>query len=164
MPQLDPVSFSSQLFWLTLSFVVLYVVLARFLLPRVHSIFEVRTKTIGSDLEQAGMLQSQAQKVKDAYEQALAETRAKAKAIIYDTRAQAAAVAGERQAELDKIIEKKLVESDAGIAKAKKEVMSKLLPVSGDLAQKIVEIVINHKPDSGELDSVVNKLAKDKAA
>lgn len=160
MPQLDPSSFSSQLFWLTVSFVLLYILLARFLLPRVQSIIEMRAETIGGDITQAERMQSEAERVRDIYEYALAESRTKSKVIIAETRARLADAANRRQAELDAEVEKKLSESEAGIKAAKQEVMGKLVPVATELAEMIIKALVNHKPDAGELDSAIKEFAK----
>ncbi len=158
MPQLDPTSFSSQLFWLTVSFVVLYILLARFLLPRVQSVIALRARTVEADIEQAQNLQSEAQRVQDAYEKTLAEGREKAKVVIENIKDRIAAIAQKQQEELDRVLERKLADSDAGIRRAKQDVMGKLMPVAGGLAERIVEIVVNHKPNSKELESAMSDL------
>jgi len=164
MPQLDPSSFSSQLFWLTIFFVGLYIMLARFLLPRVQSVIELRAHTISSDVDQAEALKSQAEQVKDVYESSLADVRAKSKAMIAETAARAAEAASGRQAAMDAELEKKLAESEAGIEKAKQVVMGKLIPVASELVEKIVNMLINQKLGTGDIDAVIYKYNKDKVA
>ncbi len=160
MPQLDPASFSSQLFWLTIFFVALYVVLARFFLPRVHHVLEVRAETIEGDVAQAESFKTEAKRVQEIYEKGLADVRAKSKSIISEAQGKMAAAAASKQAELDAVIEKKLSESEAGISTAKKTVMDKLSPVVSDLAAEIVQKLVKHKPDSGDLDKIIKKLGK----
>lgn len=164
MPQLDPSSFASQLFWLTISFIVLYELLARFFLPRVQSIFEMRTRTIENDVNQAESMQSESRRVQDVYEKALAEARANSAAVIADMKDKIADVAANTQAELDKTLEKQLADSDAGIRKAKAEVMGKLVPVATEVAQKIVEIVADYKPERKEIEAAMRSTAKETAA
>ncbi|HEU5047031.1 MAG TPA: hypothetical protein VFT64_04225 [Rickettsiales bacterium] len=164
MPQLDPSSFPSQLFWLTVFFVSLYIVLARFLLPRVQSVIEVRASTIGSDVEQAERLQSEAERVRDIYEYALADAKAKSQAAVAEAAARIAATISKKQAELDAEIEKKLSDSEAGIQKAKQSVTEQLKPVATELAGQIVEALASYKPAAKDLESVVAGLAKKEAA
>ena len=127
MPQLDPTSFSSQLFWLTVSFVALYMLLARFLLPRVKSLLEMRAKTIESDIEQAERLKSEAERASEQYEKALGRRPREIAGDACgraggDCRARGQAPGGARWSS----IEKKLTESDAAIKSAKKAVADKL--------------------------------------
>lgn len=164
MPQLDPSSFSTQLFWLTISFIVLYELLARVFLPRVQSIFDLRTRTVESDVNQAEALQSEARRVQDLYEKVLTQARTEADTAIAGMKDKIADIASERQAELDKVIEKQIATSEAGIRKAKAEVMSKLKPVAAEVAQKIVEIVANQKADAKEIEAVMSHTVKESAA
>jgi F-type H+-transporting ATPase subunit b len=160
MPQLDPSSFPSQLFWLTISFITLYILLARFLLPRVQSVIEVRTQTVKSDITQADDMRTQAQQVRDVYEKSLADTRAKSKAMIDEARAKMAEIAAEKQASMHAELEKQVAGSEAGIEKAKQDVMGKLLPVASELVGNIVNMLIEHKLDSSEIDAAVSKFGK----
>ena len=50
MPQLDPTWFASQLFWLAITFVTLYVVLSRFVLPPLLEIIARRAQTAQDDM------------------------------------------------------------------------------------------------------------------
>lgn len=157
MPQLDPSGFSSQLFWLTLSFVSLYILLAKILLPRIGSILEVRADTIKSSIEEAEKLKSEAERTRDAYEKSLADTRKKARAIIAESQSGIAASFAARETEIALKMDKKLAESEAGILQAKKEVMQHISTVAGDVSTLIVEIVAGYRPDAGAVVSYVNQ-------
>jgi F-type H+-transporting ATPase subunit b len=162
MPQLDPASFSSQLFWMTMSFVVLYVLLARFLLPRIQSVIALRSHTIEGDIEQAKRMKSDAERARHHYEKALADARAKSQAMLAESTATIAGRAAKQQAELDKTIEKKLHESDAAIRSSKQEVMDKLSPISAELASLIVEVLVHHKPNAKDIGAVIHELSKER--
>jgi len=163
MPQLDATSFPSQLFWLTVSFVVLYILLARFLLPRVHSVLAFRTHTIESDIKQAERMKIEAEQVCAHYEKVLAEARQKSQAMLVSAQAELAAQAAKGQAELDKTIEKKLAEADIAIRAAKQNVTDKLSPVAVELASLIVEVLVHHKPSAKDIGAVISELAKERA-
>ena len=161
MPQLDPISFSSQLFWLTISFVALYILCAKILLPQVKSVLQLRAQTISNDIEQAEQNKSQAEQIRDIYEKALAEARSKAQKLFADTGKELSDNAIKQQAELDEKIEKQLAASEADIINAKKQVMNKLTPITSELASTIVQVLVNHKPDSEIVVSVVNGISKE---
>ena len=61
MPQLDPTWFASQLFWLAVTFVMIYVILAKMALPPLMEIIERRKQTVEGDISQAQTLKSQAE-------------------------------------------------------------------------------------------------------
>ena len=161
MPQLDPISFSSQLFWLTISFVALYILCAKFLLPQVKSVLDLRAQTINNDITQAENNKSQAEQIRELYEKALAEARHKAQTLFADTQKELSDKATARQTELDAKIAQQLADSEAGIITAKKEVMNKLTPITSELASTIVQVLVNYKPDSEIVVSVVNGISKE---
>ena len=73
MPQFDTATFPSQIFWLVVCFVVVFVFAWRIVLPRIAGTLEDRQRKIGDDLARAGELADQADEVMAAYEKRLAE-------------------------------------------------------------------------------------------
>ena len=59
MPQLNPASFSSQIFWLLISFSILFLIIHFFLLPRLKKVREHRDETINNYLSQTQNLNHQ---------------------------------------------------------------------------------------------------------
>ena len=53
MPQLNPEFWVSQIFWLTLTFGILYIVLAKTILPNISSNLELRKSQIQENIEAA---------------------------------------------------------------------------------------------------------------
>src|SRR4051812_20325654 len=77
-PPFNPATFPSQILWLAITFGLFYLFLQRVALPRIGGILEVRHDRIARDLEQAGRLKQDADAAVAAYEQELADARAKA--------------------------------------------------------------------------------------
>ncbi len=82
MPQFDPTAFTPQLFWLAVTFTVLFFAMWRFALPRLSNIMEARQQRIDADLDKAASVKEEADRVLAAYEQAQAEARDQAAAVI----------------------------------------------------------------------------------
>ena len=61
MPQFDPGTFLPQLFWLTVTFGCLFVVVWRHALPRISEVMAARQRHIDSDLEKAASLRREAE-------------------------------------------------------------------------------------------------------
>ncbi len=85
MPQLDATYYASQLFWLAVTGVFLYVVLARVALPGVSAVIERRDGQVRSDLELAYKLKQQAEDLKIAYSKALRDSDEKSKTLMEKT-------------------------------------------------------------------------------
>ncbi len=97
MPQLDPTYFAPQLIWLGITFVVLYVLLAKLALPRVAGIIAARKARIDGDLDKAAQMKSEAEAVIAAYDKALAEARMQAQITLRETTDRLNALSAERQ-------------------------------------------------------------------
>jgi F-type H+-transporting ATPase subunit b len=81
-PPFDAQQFPSQLFWLSVTFILLYVIVAKVALPRIGSIFEERNKRIGDDLAEAQRLKEKSDAANAAYQQSLADAHAHAQSIV----------------------------------------------------------------------------------
>lgn len=158
MPQLDPSSFSSQIFWLTICFVLLYVLLARKFLPAIQSVLSLRADTIGADIEQAKRMKSEAEMARESYEKAMVHARARSQALTAEAQADIAAQAHKRQAELDAELEKKLAASERAIVDATRGVTDKLSGVVADLVSTMVDRIVQHRPDAGAVAATVDAL------
>ncbi len=86
MPQLNPLDWAPQLIWLAITFSILYLLMKWVALPRIGSVIEMRRQRIAGDLETAERLRRETQEAIAAYEQALAEAKAKAHAIADEAR------------------------------------------------------------------------------
>ncbi len=88
-PPFQAEHFPSQLVWLTISFVLLYVLMSKIALPRIGAIMAERSKLIGDDLAAAERLKEQSNAAHAAYEKSLADARSRAQSIASSTREQA---------------------------------------------------------------------------
>jgi len=161
MPQLDPTHYSAQIFWLVVTFVVFYLVVARVVLPRIGSVLEDRQSRIDRDLAKAGESKGEAEKVAAEYEAALAEGRASAQALLRKTAEQAAAVAAERHASLAQRLARDIKSAEERIAKARADAVGNLRGVAAEIAQAAVERLIGVKVDPARAATAVDSVAKE---
>jgi F-type H+-transporting ATPase subunit b len=161
MPQLDPTHYSAQIFWLVVTFVVFYLVVARVVLPRIGSVLEDRQSRIDRDLAKAGEFKGEAEKVAAEYEAALAEGRASAQALLRKTAEQAAAVAAERHASLAQRLARDIKSAEERIAKARADAVGNLRGVAAEIAQAAVERLIGVKVDPARAATAVDSVAKE---
>src|SRR3974390_249223 len=87
-PPFETEHFPSQLFWLAVTFVLLYALMAKIALPRIGAIFAERSRVIGDDLKAAEELKQRSDAAHAAYEKSLADARARAHGIANATREQ----------------------------------------------------------------------------
>jgi F-type H+-transporting ATPase subunit b len=147
MPQLDFSTFAPQIFWLALTFVVLYFILARRVLPRIGEVIEARAKRISDDLEQAEKLKREAEETIRSYEAALAQARGKAQAVLSDAKTAAVADTAKRQAELDARIERDGAAAESAIAAARERATAEIRIVAqgaaADIANRVAGLTLS---------------------
>ena len=71
-PPFETETYAGQLLWLAITFVVLYTLLSRLVLPRLGGIIENRRAMIASDLDDAAAMKTRAEEAGSAYEKSLA--------------------------------------------------------------------------------------------
>jgi F-type H+-transporting ATPase subunit b len=155
-PPFNPETFASQLVWLAIAFVALYVLLSRLALPRVAAIFAARSGRVESDLAAAERLKSESEAAIAAYEKALAEARARAQAIASDTRSQFAAVAEERKKKLEASLAAKLADAERQIDSTKKSAMTNVRGIAADTAAEIIKRLTGEAPNKQLLERAVD--------
>ncbi len=142
---LDFSTFPSQIFWLLLSFGVLLFMLSKVLLPRLGGILEERSNRIADDLDSAARMQREAELAGKAYEQSLADARAKAHNVAETTRA---SVNAELEAEMqiaDEQAAKQMAQAEAKIQKTRASALANVDDIAVETTQTIVEHLFSKK-------------------
>lgn len=163
LPQLDPSTYSSQVIWLVITFVVLYVLMSKMALPKIGEVLEERQRKIDDNLAKAEELKSQADAASKAYEKSLADARSKAHDAIREVKEQASAEASARQSELNENLQTKIAESEKAINKARDEALSGITEVATDVAAAAVEKLIGEAPDDAKVGSAIDAALKSRA-
>ncbi len=134
MPQFEPSSFSPQLFWLLVTFAVLFIAMWRHALPRISGILEARQQRIGSDLEKAAAFKAETEQVAAEYEKALAEARGQAAAALKRAGVEMAAEATKRHESFGKELAARTGEAERRIAAARDEALGNIKTVAEETA------------------------------
>ena len=121
MPQIDPSTFATQIFWLIVAFVTLYWLLSRRALPRLTEVLEARQDRIAADLDEAERLRREAEAALTSYQAAIAKAQDEAHALLAETQGRLQAEAARRQAELEAQLAGQLSAAEARIAEARQQ-------------------------------------------
>jgi F-type H+-transporting ATPase subunit b len=154
-PPFDTSTFPSQLFWLVVSFGVLYYYMSKRFLPQVGAVIEARKARIAKDLDEATEMQQKADAAAAAHEKALADARAKAQSLAQAARDQLAAEADAKRKSLEADLAAKLAAAEAQIAATRAQAMSNVADIAKDTTGAIVERLIGRAPDPSEIASAV---------
>jgi F-type H+-transporting ATPase subunit b len=159
-PPFDSQSFASQLLWLAICFVALYLLMSKLALPRIGSIFEERGKRIAGDLAQAERLKGESDAAIAAYEKALADARRRAQELANEARQKQAAEAEARRKVIDEEIGVRIAEAEKAITATKAAAMTNVRTVAAEAAAAIVERLIGTTPSSQEVADAVADVLK----
>ncbi|MEP9397036.1 F0F1 ATP synthase subunit B [Mesorhizobium sp. KR2-14] len=154
-PPFDPTHFPSQILWLAITFGLFYLFLQKVVLPRVGGILEVRRDRIAQDLDQAALMKSEADAAVAAYEQELAEAKAKANAIGQEARDNAKADAESERKKIEADLERKLGEAEARIAGIKSAAMKEVGGIAEETTAAIVQELVGAKVDKADVAAAV---------
>lgn len=161
MPQLNPLDWGPQLIWLVITFGILYLLMVHVVLPRIGGVLEARAAHIAKDLAAADKLRRETEEAIAAYEQALAEAKQKAHAIVDAGRTKLKEEMSAERAKLDQELGKKSAEAEARINAAKVSAMKDVSAVAADVAADIVRQLIGSVPSKAEIEKAVQDVRKD---
>ncbi|MGB0820859.1 MAG: F0F1 ATP synthase subunit B', partial [Parvibaculales bacterium] len=151
MPQLDPSTFGSQLFWLLVCFGALYLVLSFIVIPRIAKTLAARAETLEGNLAEAENLRVQAEAALKAYEDALAEARSRALVLAQEMRADVQAETDRQKAELDTKLAEQAAAADAALMKSRDAAMAGLKDAAAALVDDVIEAIGSDKASDGDV-------------
>lgn len=157
MPQFDPASFASQLFWLAVVFTGLYFVISRIALPRLVSLIDARESQIADNLAKARELQKEAEYLEAMQRKLDLESREKARAMLEGVRAEIAAGIAGQQKQLEAELEAQMVAAETRIANEREQAVQAVRAQLGDLVAGACERLTGTRPASPVLQQAVQR-------
>lgn len=137
MPQLDPASYSSQIFWLIVSFFSMFFIMSKIILPKISDILSQRQRKIDGSLSTAFELKKQAEDIIEKYEQAIEQAETRAAEAMQKAQNELKDKIAQKEQELVLHLEKKVKEGEEQIVKLQLDMAKKIDDISLDLADQI---------------------------
>jgi len=153
-PPFDPAHFPSQLLWLAITFGLFFIFLKKVVLPRIGGILEVRRDRIAHDLDTAARMKEEADAAVAAYEQELADARAKSNKIAQDARDAAKAEADAERKQVEGGLNARLADAEARIASVRASAMKDVGQIAEETASAIVQSLVG-KTDKAAIAAAV---------
>ena len=153
-------TFASQIFWLVICFVALYLLISRIAVPRIGGILEQRTKRIEDDFAEAQRDKEESEAALVAYEKALADARSRAQAIGTEIRDKVHAESEENRKTLETKLNAQLAEAEKSIAGTKSAAMTNVRGIAVDAASAIVERLTGAAPAAPAVAAAVDDALK----
>ena len=163
MPQLDISVFPTQLFWLVLIFVALYLILWKVALPRVTEVRESRQVRIESDLEKAEALKAEAEGALADYEKTIAKATADAQDSVREAARKMAEDAEKQRDALAARLADQLAGAEKRIADERARAINEIGEIASDLTQAAARRLIGSEMNQDEANGAVTAVIRESA-
>ena len=160
MPQLNPEFWISQIFWLTLTFGILYIVLSKIILPKISSNLELRKSQIQENIEAAEKQRESSESKLKEYDDIVLKSKLKAKNIFKDAREKALKNINSKKETLDKQIDEEIKKAEQEIIVLKKSAPEKINKIAIETSSELVKKLIGAEVNNSSISAIVNDLTK----
>ena len=161
MPQLNPEFWISQIFWLTITFGILYIVLSKLILPKISVNLELRKSQISDNIEAADKQREGSESKLKEYNEVIARGKTEAKNIFNQAREKALNDIDAKRNVLEKQIDDEVKKAEEEIKKLRLEAPTKInkiaIETSSELIQKLIGTEINNSSISAIVDDLSRK-------
>ncbi len=164
IPQMDQTWYPNQLFWLAISFGVLYVLVSRRIAPTIHSLLHAREEAINIAIRDAEEAKRTAEATRSHYESEGQGARGKAAEFVARAQAETSAKATEALAKLDNELAQKATRADARIEDAKAKAASALQSATVSLTSTMVEKLLGYAVKEADVAKAVAPLLATKSS
>ena len=160
MPQLDPTYWASQAFWLILVFVILYISISKFYLPKIKGNLVNRENKISKDLEDANDFKEKSDSKIKEYEIILENAKREVSKIHFESKNNLDKNIQLKKEEMEKEIEKEILKAQKEISDLKKSSISSIQNISKNIASDIIQNISGDKLNESSIKAAIEEISK----
>ena len=160
MPQLNPEFWISQIFWLTLTFGTMYIILSKLILPKISANLELRKSQIQENIETADKFRKDSETKLKEYEDIVLKSKLEAKNIFQATREKALKDINSKREILENQINEEIKKAEKEIDNLKKTAPDKINKIAIDTSSEILKSLIGAEVNNSSISAIVDDLSK----
>ena len=160
MPQLNPEFWISQIFWLIITFGILFIVLTKVILPKISDNLETRKSQILENIETADKQKEESQKKINEYEKIILESKIKAKNYFNDAREKILEDINKKRAALEKDLDDEISSTENELSEFKKSSGDKVIKIAAETSAELIKELIGEGVNSSSIAAIVEDQAK----
>ena len=160
MPQLNPEFWISQIFWLTITFGILYVVLSKLILPKISANLELRKSQISDNIEAADKQRKESESKLKEYDEIISKSKTEAKNSFNQVREKVLKDINAKKDVLEKQINEEVKKVEEEINKLKLEAPAKINKIAMDTSSELVKKLIGTEVNSSSISAIVDDLSR----
>ena len=162
MPQLNPEFWISQIFWLVLTFGTLYLVLSKFILPKISANLEKRKSQILENIEAAEKSREESEEKIKEYNKIIQDSKIEAKNYFNQTREKILKDINQKKENLDKEINEEIKKAEIEIEDLKNKAPEKINKIAIEISTDVIRQLTSIEVNNSSISAIVNDLSKDK--
>ena len=160
MPQLNPEFWISQIFWLTLTFGILYIVLSKLILPKISANLELRKSQIQDNIEAAEKQRKDSESKLKEYDDIIFKSKLEAKNIFKDSREKVIKDINNKKETLENQINEEIKKAEKEIEVVKKSAPEKINKIAIEASSELVKRLIGAEINNSSISAIVEDLSK----
>ena len=160
MPQLNPEFWISQIFWLILTFGTMYVVLSKFILPKISNNLESRKSQILENIEAAEKQREDSEAKLKEYDKVILKSKSEAKTIFNQTREKALKDIMAKKEVLDQQIDDEINKAEKEIEVLRVSAPDKINKIAIETSSELLEKLIGSGVNSSSISAIVDDLLR----
>ena len=162
MPQLNPKFWFSQIFWLILTFGILFIVLSKLILPKISKNLEVRKFQILENIETAEKQREESENKIKEYEKIIHDSKNEAKNYFNKAREKVLKDIDNKREVLENNINEEIVKVEKEISELKNksaETINKIaIEISSDIVKQLIGVQVNNSSISATVENISKKI------
>ena len=160
MPQLNPEFWISQIFWLTLTFGILYIILSKLILPKISDNLESRKSQILENVEAADKQRQNSEEKLREYEEIVSKSKMEAKSIFNQAREKALKDISAKKEVLDKQIDDEIGKAEQEIKELQSSAAGKINKIDIETSSELIQKLIGAEVNNSSISAIVDDLSK----
>ena len=158
MPQLNPEFWISQIFWLTLTFGILYVVLSKLILPKISANLELRKSQIQENIEAAEKQREESESKIKEYENIILKSKQEANNIYKNAREKTIKEINSKKEILEKQLDNEIKKAEQEIGTLKKDSPEKINKIAIETSTELLRKLIGAEVNNSSVSAIVDDL------
>jgi F-type H+-transporting ATPase subunit b len=158
MPQLNPEFWISQIFWLTLTFGILYIVLSKLILPKISDNLESRKSQILENIEAAEKQRKDSETKLKEYEDIISKSKLQAKTIFDQAREKALKDINAKREVLDEQIDEEINKAETEINTLRNSAPDKINKIAIETSSELIQKLIGAEVNNSSISAIVDDL------
>ena len=159
MPQLDPEFWFSQIFWLVITFGILFLVLSKLILPKISDNLETRKSQVLDNLELAEKQRNESEAKLKEFDNIILKSKIEAKNLFNESRKKLLEDINNKRNKLEEEIDKEVKTIEAEIEELKKKSPEKINKIAIEMSGDLVNQLIGASVNNSSITAIVNDVA-----